>query len=120
MTQKQPADAGVATIWTALAAATLIAVTVLVWWLAAAITARHRTEAAADLGALAAAAHAAAGPTVACARAKEVADHERAVLTSCRWHNRDAFIEVRSRTTPIPGLPPPTAKSRAGPVDLPP
>lgn len=120
MTQKQPADAGVATIWTALAAATLIAVTVLVWWLAAAITARHRTEAAADLGALAAAAHAAAGPTLACARAKEVADHERAVLTSCRWHNRDAFIEVRSMTTPIPGLPPPTAKSRAGPVELPP
>ncbi|SFO32646.1 Rv3654c family TadE-like protein [Amycolatopsis rubida] len=120
MTQKQPADAGVATIWTALAAATLISVTVLVWWLAAAITARHRTEAAADLGALAAAAHAAAGPTIACARAKEVADHERAVLTSCRWHNRDAFVEVRATTTPIPGMPAPTAKSRAGPVDLPP
>ncbi|WP_037369224.1 Rv3654c family TadE-like protein [Amycolatopsis orientalis] len=120
MSRKEPADAGVATIWTALAATTLIGLTVLVWWLAAAITARHRTEAAADLGALAAAAHAAAGPTIACARAKEVADHEHTLLTSCRWHNRDAFIEVRAATTPIPGLPPPTAKARAGPVDLPP
>lgn len=120
MTQEQPADAGVATIWTALAATTLIALTVLVWWLAAAITARHRTEAAADLGALAAVAHAAAGPTIACSRAKEVADHEHAVLTSCRWHNRDAFIEVRATAAPIPGLSAPTAKARAGPVDLPP
>lgn len=120
MTQESPPDSGVATIWTALAAATLITLTVLVWWLATAITARHRTEAAADLGALAAAAHAAAGPTTACARAQEVADHERAVMTSCRWHNRDAYIEVRATTAPIPGLPAPTAKARAGPVDEPP
>ncbi|WP_084470279.1 Rv3654c family TadE-like protein [Amycolatopsis benzoatilytica] len=113
-------DAGVATVWTALAAAALIALTVLVWWLAAAITARHGTEAAADLGALAAAAHAADGPTTACARAEEVADHERAVMISCRWHNRDAYVEVRAATAPIPGLPAPTAKARAGPAEAPP
>ncbi|MBB4687746.1 Rv3654c family TadE-like protein [Amycolatopsis jiangsuensis] len=116
----RPRDEGVATVWTALTAVGLIAVTMLVWWIGAAITARHRTEAAADLGALAAAAHAADGPTTACARAQEVADHEKATVTSCRWNNRDAFVEVRSTVTPAPGLPPPTARARAGPVEQPP
>jgi len=120
MTRQQPNDAGVATVWTALAAAALIALSVLVWWLAAAITARHRIEAAADLGALAAASHAAEGPTAACARAEEVADHQKAVVISCRWRNRDAYVEVRAATAPGPGLPTPTAKARAGPVEAPP
>ncbi|WP_033292929.1 Rv3654c family TadE-like protein [Amycolatopsis jejuensis] len=120
ISRQPPNDAGVATVWTALAATTLIGVTVLVWWIAVAISARHRVEAAADLGALAAAAHAADGPTTACARAAEVADHEKAVVTSCRWHNRDAFVEVRAAVAPMPGLPAPTAKARAGPVELPP
>ncbi|RJQ88528.1 Rv3654c family TadE-like protein [Amycolatopsis panacis] len=113
-------DTGVATVWTALAAVALVGVTTLVWWIGVAITARHRVEAAADLGALAAAAHAADGPAAACSRAREVADQEKATVTSCRWHDRDAFVEVRSTVTPIPGLPPPTARARAGPVGLPP
>ncbi|GAA3557078.1 hypothetical protein GCM10022222_45930 [Amycolatopsis ultiminotia] len=113
-------DSGVATVWTALATVALVSVSVLVWWVGVAITARHRAEAAADLGALAAAAHAADGPTTACARAREVADRERAVVTSCRWRDRDAFVEVRSTVAPVPGSPPPTARARAGPLDLPP
>jgi secretion/DNA translocation related TadE-like protein len=116
---RRRADEGVATVWTA------IAVTALVWlgaaacWLGAAVAARHRIEAAADLGALAAAAHAADGPAKACARAREVADHQGAEVTDCHWDKRDALVEVRATRTPVPGLPPPTAHARAGPVGLP-
>lgn len=48
-------DRGVATVWTASIVAVLVAVAVFVFWTGAAITTRHRAEAAADLAALAAA-----------------------------------------------------------------
>ncbi|MEV4599308.1 Rv3654c family TadE-like protein [Amycolatopsis sp. NPDC049253] len=111
-------DDGVATVWTALVIAALVGLAAAGCCLGAAVAARHRVEAAADLGALAAAAHAADGPARACDRAREVADHEGAVVTACRWHERDALVEVRAASPPVPGLPPPSARARAGPVGL--
>ncbi|QRP46569.1 Rv3654c family TadE-like protein [Amycolatopsis sp. FDAARGOS 1241] len=112
-------DEGVATVWTAIVIAALIGLAAAGGWLAAAVAARHRVEAAADLGALAAASHAADGPARACDRAREVADHEGAVVTACTWRERDALVEVRAGSPPIPGLPAPSARARAGPVGLP-
>jgi secretion/DNA translocation related TadE-like protein len=107
-------DSGVATIWTALAVAALTGVMVLGYWLGAAVIARHRAEAAADLGALAAASHASEGPAGACGRARWVADRMRATLSSCRWDQLDALVEVQ---LPAPGgWPAASARARAGPT----
>ncbi|MGW4485956.1 Rv3654c family TadE-like protein [Amycolatopsis sp. NPDC004368] len=112
-------DEGVATVWTAIVAAALVGIAAAGWWLGTAVAARHRIETAADLGALAAAAHAADGPARACDRARDVAVHEGAIVTSCTWRERDALVEVRAASPPVPGLPPPSAHARAGPVGLP-
>ncbi|MFE0021840.1 Rv3654c family TadE-like protein [Amycolatopsis sp. NPDC059021] len=115
------ADAGVATVWTAVAVAALVSVAALVFLLGAATTARHRLEAAADLGALAAASHAAEGPARACERARWVAEHMSAVVVSCRWERRDALVEVHSSAAGRAAwFPSPSARARAGPVDRPP
>jgi secretion/DNA translocation related TadE-like protein len=114
------ADGGVATIWTAMAVAALTAVVVLAFWLGTAVLARHRAESAADLSALAAASHAAEGPTRACERAKWIATRMAVSLMSCRWQRLDAFVEVQAPSLGFAGLPGPSARARAGPTGQPP
>ncbi|MEU8631582.1 Rv3654c family TadE-like protein [Amycolatopsis sp. NPDC048633] len=116
---KRPDD-GVATIWTAMAVAALTGVAVLAFWLGTAVLARHRAESAADLSALAAASHAAEGPTRACDRARWIADRMAVSLLTCRWQRLDAFIEVQAPTLGFAGLPGPSARARAGPTGQPP
>lgn len=113
-------DSGVATIWTAMAAATLTGVALLALWLGAAVIARHQAESAADLGALAAASHASEGPTPACERARWVADRMGVTLLTCRWQQLDALVEVEARGPAFAGLPRPSAHARAGPTGEPP
>jgi secretion/DNA translocation related TadE-like protein len=112
-------DSGAATIWTALAVAALTGVVLLGCWLGAAVIARHRAEAAADLGALAAASHAAEGPARACDRARWVADRLGATLLTCRWQRLDALVEVQIPHSAFAGLPGPSARARAGPAEQP-
>jgi secretion/DNA translocation related TadE-like protein len=114
------ADGGVATIWTAMAVAALTAVAVFAFWLGTAVLARHRAESAADLSALAAASHAAEGPTRACERAKWIATRMAVSLMSCRWQRLDAFVEVQAPSLGFAGLPGPSARARAGPTGQPP
>ena len=113
-------DSGVATIWTALAVAALTGVATLALWLAAAVTARHQAESAADLGALAAASHASEGPVQACERARWIADRMKVTLLSCRWQQLDALVEVEAPGPALAGLPRPSAHARAGPAAPPP
>jgi secretion/DNA translocation related TadE-like protein len=113
-------DSGVATIWTAMAVAALSGVAVLGFWLGAAVVARHRAESAADLGALAAASHAAEGPVQACERARWVADRMRVTLLACRWQRLDAFVEVQAPAPGLGGMPALSARARAGPTGQPP
>ena len=112
-----PQDSGVATIWTAMAVAALSGVAILGFWLGATVLARHRAESAADLGALAAASHAAEGPVRACERARWVADRMGVTLLACRWQRLDAFVEVQG---PALGLGDLSARARAGPTGRPP
>ncbi|MCR6481412.1 flp pilus-assembly TadE/G-like family protein [Amycolatopsis sp. OK19-0408] len=109
-----------ATIWTAMAVAALAGIAVLGCWLAAAVLARHRAETAADLGALAAASHAAEGPDRACERARWVAEQMGVTLLTCRWQRLDALVEVEAPSLALAGLPAPAARARAGPAGQPP
>ncbi|EMD21681.1 Rv3654c family TadE-like protein [Amycolatopsis azurea] len=114
-------DRGVATAWTASIVAVLICAAASVFWIGAAVTTRHRTEAAADLAALAAASHATSGPGAACDRARQVAVRMSVTLLTCRWERGDALVEVRSEPSghwASAGRA--EARARAGPVDRPP
>jgi len=110
-------DRGSATVWSATAMAALIAVVGVVLHLGAAVGARHRAEAAADLGALAAAAHAVEGSEVACAKAAVVTAGMSVVLASCRLDGWDAVVEVDAAgPAPIAALGTAHGRARAGPV----
>lgn len=81
--------------------------------------ARHRAQAAADLTALAAAAHATEGSQRACGLAVQVARESDASLNGCTFHGRVVDVLVTSRLRNLPRLGPltATARARAGPVD---
>ena len=114
-------DSGFATAWTASIVAVLVCVAAFTFWIGAAVTARHHTEAAADLAALAAASHATDGPVAACERARQVTVRMSVTLLTCRWDRGDALVEVRSVVSGhLATFGPPEARARAGPVDRPP
>ena len=85
-------------------------------YLGSAVVARHRAQAAADLGALAAAARLAAGPEMACAQAKAVAHKMRASTSGCAVDDLDVVV-----TTEVPlaggGWGSARAGARAGPAE---
>ncbi len=113
-------DRGVATVWTAAIVAVLICVAVFALWIGSAITTRHRTETAADLAALAAAAHAMDGPVTACEQARRVTTRMAMTLLTCRWEKGDALVEVRSEQSgQLSTFGSADARARAGPVDRP-
>jgi secretion/DNA translocation related TadE-like protein len=97
--------------------AALLAVTVGAVYLGAAVAARHRAQAAADLGALAAAGQLAAGHTAACTRAAAVATAMGAVLARCEAVDLDVVVAVEV-TIPIGrfAVGPARAVARAGPA----
>ncbi len=77
--------------------AVLLSITGVSLYLGAAVVARHRAQAAADLAALAAAARLAAGPATACARAKVVAREMRTSPTGCAVDDLDVVVTVEVR-----------------------
>ncbi|WP_234995526.1 Rv3654c family TadE-like protein [Streptoalloteichus hindustanus] len=82
---------------------------------AATIT-RRRAESAADLAALAAAAHALSGVDAACDRARWIAENMRVHVTNCRLEQWDALVEIRAAPSgPLGGFPAANARARAGP-----
>ncbi|MFC3454999.1 Rv3654c family TadE-like protein [Amycolatopsis speibonae] len=114
-------DRGAATVWAASIVAVLICVAAFTFRIGAAVTARHHTEAAADLAALAAASSAADGPGAACERARQVAARMSVSLLTCRWVRGDALVEVRSELSGhLAAVGQAEARARAGPVDRPP
>ncbi|MDI2032811.1 flp pilus-assembly TadE/G-like family protein [Saccharopolyspora sp. TS4A08] len=105
---------------TPVAAVLSLVVLLLLWWLVqlgAATAARHRAEGAADLAALAAAAHAIGGPESACAQAERVTRGMRTRLITCTLTGREARVEVAGELPgPLAGKAPPSARARAGPA----
>jgi len=117
----RPGDSGVATVWAALAIAVIMSVTVVGVQLGAAVVARHRAAAAADLAALAAAGWAVNGAEAACARAGDIARAMGATLAGCALDGWEAQVTVQVRPPFLPlvdGVA--EARARAGPEPTPP
>ena len=81
---------------------------------------RHQARVAADFAALAGAAYAIEGETVACARAGELAAANGGQLTSCYLDGLDLTVTVAvAAAGPAPFAGPAAATARAGPVRSP-
>src|SRR5688572_14563749 len=112
-----PHDRGSATVWAAAGVAVIMTVLVVGLHLGAAVIARHRAEAGADLAALAAAGLAVEGAEAACRRAGEVAAANGGTVNSCRLVGWDALVEVRAPiAVTLPGIDGAAGRARAGPV----
>jgi secretion/DNA translocation related TadE-like protein len=110
-------DEGIATVWAATGAAVIMAALLLALHLGAAVAARHRAEAAADLAALAAAGQAVHGAGTACGRAEVIAQQMGGEIIRCLLSGWHALVEVH---VPVPlALPGAEAvgRARAGPME---
>jgi len=110
-------DRGAGSVLAVAMVAAVMAVTIAVAHLGAAVVARHRAQAAADLAALAAAVTLVEGRAQACATADAVAAAMRARGTECSVHGADVTVAVQ---VPVHlgrwGTGRAGARSRAGPV----
>lgn len=98
--------------------AVLLAITLAGVYVGSAVIARHRAQAAADLAAVAAAAHLTDGTGAACSRASALAHAMRTAVTHCVVEDLDVVVTVE---TSVPlgriAVGPARATARAGPVD---
>jgi secretion/DNA translocation related TadE-like protein len=106
-------DRGSAAVSGVVAMLLLIIVTAAGAQVGAAVVARHRVTAAADLAALAAAARLTEGDESACEQAKRAAEANRSTLESCVVSGWEVVVEV-SAVTPFG---PVNARARAGPAE---
>lgn len=109
-------DKGSATVWAVGAIAAELVVTVAVMAIGSVAVTRHRITAAADLAAVAAAAHAPGGERFSCSKAQWVAQRMSTTLRRCRLEGWDAVVEV-SAAVPGPFAGTTIAHARAGPVE---
>lgn len=108
---------GFATVWVAGTMAAVLTCYSMMLWFGAAVHTRHRATAAADLAALAAAAHFRQGTDLACARASTVTERMRVHLESCLFRGRDSYIAVKADLPgPLSAIGSTGARARAGPV----
>ena len=112
------ADRGGATVW--VLAVGLVTVLLALLWAAvgSAVTARHRAQNAADLGALAGAARAIDGIEGACAWAAQIVAANGATLIGCELDGFDVIVTTRATPFGRAGrFGSAQASARAGPVE---
>ncbi|MBU3060564.1 flp pilus-assembly TadE/G-like family protein [Nocardia sp. NEAU-G5] len=111
-------ERGAATVAACLALTALLAVTVLIGQVGAVIVARHRAQAAADLGALAAAGALSTGSGDACAQARDIGRRMGARVPACTVADWDVTVvaEITASFGPF-GRRAVGATARAGPGD---
>ncbi|WSJ01992.1 flp pilus-assembly TadE/G-like family protein [Nocardia sp. NBC_01329] len=111
-------DAGSATVTACLALVALIVMSALIVQLGAAVVARHRAQAAADLAALAAAGELWNGAEAGCAAAESLVQRTGAGLVRCEIDGWDAVISIEEKVPLGPfGTRSIRAVARAGPVE---
>ncbi|MEU6390122.1 Rv3654c family TadE-like protein [Streptomyces sp. NPDC046939] len=109
---RRRSDRGSATVWVAMALAAIGVVFGGVLAMAHAIEARHKAGDAADLAALAAAAHWPEGRTSACALARKVARAQGAEVERCALHGQISDVTATSGRAPFKAR----VSARAGPA----
>ncbi|MEE6261275.1 Rv3654c family TadE-like protein [Plantactinospora sonchi] len=110
-------ERGSASLWLLAIGLVLVLVSLGASAVGAARVARHQARVAADLGALAGAAHALDGQAAACARAATIAAANSARIATCSLDGLDLRLGVEVPVEPLPGLRRvATATARAGPV----
>ncbi len=109
-------DRGAASVLAAFLIAALAAITVGGVHIGAAVLARHRAQAAADLAVVAAAMWLPVGPAMACDGAGQVSDAMGAVLRECDIHELDVVVTVTVAAGGRIGSEA-RATARAGPLD---
>jgi secretion/DNA translocation related TadE-like protein len=98
--------------------AVLMAITIACVYVGSAVIARHRAQAAADLAALAAAAHLTDGTGTACTHAAALARAMHTALTQCAADQLDVIVTVDAAVAfGRMGVGPARATARAGPVE---
>ena len=110
-------DAGSATLWIALAGCAIVMLGLAAAALGTAVVARHRAQAAADLGALAGARYVIAGEPAACARASAVVVANGGRVVACHGHGLDLVVEAAVRIDVLGLSGTVHAAARAGPVE---
>jgi secretion/DNA translocation related TadE-like protein len=81
------------------------------------LVARHRAQAAADLGALAGAVRASEGPDAACAQARQIIEANGASLVECQVDGLDVVVGVEVAPAGVGrAIGPARARARAGPA----
>jgi secretion/DNA translocation related TadE-like protein len=112
------ADDGFATVWAAGVITALMTLATVITYLGAAVITRHRAESAADLAALAGAAHAVSGEAVACERARWVASRMGGELVVCVQRQWNVAVQVAVRPPGLIGdFGSALASAAAGPVE---
>lgn len=118
MTRLRRDESGGASVFACFALTGLVAVTALLLHLGGAVAARHRAQAAADLGALAAAYALVHGDEPACTAAGALVRRMRVEMNECRVEDWDVVVATAVPVGPVSfGLGPARALARAGPVD---
>lgn len=110
-------EGGSATVWVLATGLVFVLVAATLSLAGAAIVARHRAQAAADLAALGAALLAWDGAVAACARASDLSARNGASLVACRLDGLDVVVTVQVATVGGARWGPAQASARAGPVE---
>jgi secretion/DNA translocation related TadE-like protein len=108
-------DDGLATVFTCLAVAGLVTVTVAALWVVGAVRATQKAGTAADLGALAGAAMVLQGADAACARAAQVIAANGAAMSRCEVIGFDVRVQVAVAVALGPVSGQAAGRARAGP-----
>lgn len=118
---RRAGDRGSGTVWMVALIGLTWAVAVMAMAVGGVRAARHRAYAAADLAALAAAAHVADGSWNACRLAARIARGSGGRLRGCVFHGRISEVVVTCEVRTVPALRRlvATARARAGPEEVP-
>jgi len=114
--ERRPSDSGMATIWAVGVIVVLLLLATGLLWFGAAVMARHKATAAADLAALATASRAEEGEGLACDQALWISRQMSVHLVSCRLVQQDALVEVVTEADFLGMSMAINAKARAGPA----
>jgi secretion/DNA translocation related TadE-like protein len=113
---RRPGDEGSVTVWVLCAGLVIVLIAAGIAVTGAAVVARHRAQAAADLAALAGAMRAWDGESAACERAADVGTANDARLVACRLDGFDVIVTVEVAPSLLGHAGVARVSARAGPA----